>query len=561
MTDPPETENDPLLQNNTSSQTDEDLPQSTPILNSRSNSITNTQNSTNLEFRQAILKEKSGYKFSLFAFFLCGVGNLLPWNFLITPKDYWMLKLETGGQHNQTDQLIHSQEEENRLQSFWENFLSLANMLPAVLAGFLTSFGLILRHSSSIRILTSLKIMLSCLLFNQIFIFINVKDMIPLFFSLTLFCILILSFGAQVFGCSVSGVATKFGGKHISMMLIGQAVAGILAAVANIFSILVLHNRKDDGEQDYLEQINQIKSDASPLDIEKSAFCFFLFAILLIAINLGTYYNFLKTEIYTFVVGNISRRNSANQNQTENSEPQPIRDHLIDVSAYNRESDDVSLGSQIDNYGENGENDEELLLNENLKPNIEPLNWNIFCTTIASAKHTIFQICLANFINLCLFPAVCSAFQPTDLDNDQINLQLYRSIWVFLNFNLGDCLGRIIAGSLKNSQNNFGNLLLNFMHISRVMFLLIIPICNINPNNRKVTPVLIHQDWVFIVSVFSLAVSNGFCMTVSFGQGIADLIRKGKDELVESAGSVFVLFISIGLFLGALGSFGVQALL
>lgn len=36
-------------------------------------------------------------------FFLMGIGSLLPWNFFITAKHYWLYKLSNSSQHSSSD--------------------------------------------------------------------------------------------------------------------------------------------------------------------------------------------------------------------------------------------------------------------------------------------------------------------------------------------------------------------------------------------------------------------------------------------------------------------------
>ena len=95
-------------------------------------------------------------------FFLLGVGSLVPWNFLITPKDYWLEKLRSQNQTN-SDQL-------NELQKFWESSLSIAAMLPNTIFASLTCFGWI-KGSLKFRILTALMVIITCLVFNNVFVY------------------------------------------------------------------------------------------------------------------------------------------------------------------------------------------------------------------------------------------------------------------------------------------------------------------------------------------------------------------------------------------------------
>ena len=62
------------------------------------------------------------FNFVYVGFFLYGIGGLMPWNFFITPANYWHAKLEFNtslAANNVTHVDV------NWMQNFWENFLSL----------------------------------------------------------------------------------------------------------------------------------------------------------------------------------------------------------------------------------------------------------------------------------------------------------------------------------------------------------------------------------------------------------------------------------------------------
>lgn len=43
---------------------------------------------------------KDSYNLVYIIFFLMGIGSLLPWNFFITAKHYWLYKLSNGTDHS-----------------------------------------------------------------------------------------------------------------------------------------------------------------------------------------------------------------------------------------------------------------------------------------------------------------------------------------------------------------------------------------------------------------------------------------------------------------------------
>lgn len=108
------------------------------------------------------------------AFLLIGIASLLPWNFLITPMDYWNYKFRnvsdnetgdfddtTGHTHNKTE-----------IQTFFASYLSIASNVPFLLMLMLNS--VVGQHrSQDFRTIFGLSAILVMFLFTTVFVEIN----------------------------------------------------------------------------------------------------------------------------------------------------------------------------------------------------------------------------------------------------------------------------------------------------------------------------------------------------------------------------------------------------
>ncbi|XP_009072363.1 PREDICTED: equilibrative nucleoside transporter 3-like, partial [Acanthisitta chloris] len=89
--------------------------------------------------QEPLLEEPLGSRYSLqkpsdrlhgtyIIFFLLGIGSLLPWNFFITAKHYWMYKLQ-----NCSDEAGPAGQAVSDLQDYFESYISIASTVPSVL--------------------------------------------------------------------------------------------------------------------------------------------------------------------------------------------------------------------------------------------------------------------------------------------------------------------------------------------------------------------------------------------------------------------------------------------
>lgn len=170
-------------------------------------------------------------------FFLMGIGSLLPWNFFITAKPYWLFKLSNGsdpaGQQPRSD-----------LSDYFESYLAIASAVPSVLC-LILNYLLINRLSPDVRILCSLCVILAVFIVTTVMVKVDVSGCTSQFFSGTLASVALVSGASNVFSGSVFGISGHFPMRISQALISGQAMGGTLSAVASVVDLAVAKDVTD----------------------------------------------------------------------------------------------------------------------------------------------------------------------------------------------------------------------------------------------------------------------------------------------------------------------------
>ncbi|KFQ31978.1 Equilibrative nucleoside transporter 3, partial [Mesitornis unicolor] len=164
-------------------------------------------------------------------FFLLGIGSLLPWNFFITAKHYWMYKLQ-----NCSDQAGPGGQAASDLRDFFESYISIASTVPSVLC-LIGNFLLVNKVPASVRILSSLFIMLAIFLVITVLVKVDTSTWTTSFFALTIGCVVVVSSASTVFSSSIFGVCSCFPMKNLQALISGQAMGGTVSAIASLIDL------------------------------------------------------------------------------------------------------------------------------------------------------------------------------------------------------------------------------------------------------------------------------------------------------------------------------------
>ncbi|XP_008052946.1 equilibrative nucleoside transporter 3 [Carlito syrichta] len=192
-------------------------------------------------------------------FFSLGIGGLLPWNFFVTAKEYWMFKLS-----NSSNPAVGQDPEGSDILNYFESYLAIASSVSSVLC-LVANFLLVNRVSVHVRILTSLAIMLAIFVVMTVLVKVDTSSWTRGFFAITIVCMVMISGASTMFSSSVYGMTGSFPMRNSQALISGGAMGGTISAVASLMDL------------------------ALASDVRNSALAFFLMATIFLGLCTGLY--------------------------------------------------------------------------------------------------------------------------------------------------------------------------------------------------------------------------------------------------------------------------------
>ncbi|XP_036402849.1 equilibrative nucleoside transporter 3 [Megalops cyprinoides] len=165
-----------------------------------------------------------------FIFFILGIGSLLPWNFFITAKHYWLFKLSNSSDPR------GKEVPRSDLSDYFESYLAIASTVPSVLC-LVLNYLLVNRLSPSVRILTSLFMILAVFAVTTVLVKVDVSGCRTQFFAGTLASVALVSGASNLFSGSIFGISGHFPMRISQALISGQAMGGTLSAVAAVVDL------------------------------------------------------------------------------------------------------------------------------------------------------------------------------------------------------------------------------------------------------------------------------------------------------------------------------------
>ncbi|NWV54669.1 S29A1 protein, partial [Daphoenositta chrysoptera] len=449
------------------------------------------------------------YKAVWLIFFILGLGTLLPWNFFMTAREYFISRLvapeETSHVRNQTGEATFTP---SYLQSVFDNFMTLCAMVPLLIFTCLNSF-IHQRIPQQIRISGSLVAIGLVFLVTAIMVKVPMEP-VPFFVFTMISIIFINSFGAILQG-SLFGLAGLLPASYTAPIMSGQGLAGTFAALAMIFSIAI-------GAQQPESYIGYFTTACVAIVLAIVSY------VVLPHMDFFRYYSMKdKTEYRVY-----------------NAELETKRDLIKKAFCYALL---VSLPAD-----ENGmeQNNSKIIPIHN--PDEQPSVTAIFKKLWVMAL----SVCFVFTVTIGVFPAITAKVSTVLGEGNKWGLY-FIPVSCFLLFNVFDWTGRSLTALFTWPGKD--SCLLPVMVILRVIFVPLFMLCNVQP--RSYLPVVFSHDAWYIIFMIFFSISNGYLASLCMCFGP----KKVLAHEAETAGAVMAFFLALGLALGAAVSFLVRILI
>ncbi|NXC45336.1 S29A1 protein, partial [Penelope pileata] len=449
------------------------------------------------------------YKAVWLIFFILGLGTLLPWNFFMTAREYFISRLadweNMSPPSNQTSALQPSY-----LQSMFDNFMTLCAMVPLLIFTCLNSF-IHQRIPQQIRISGSLVAIGLVFLITAIMVKVTMEPL-PFFVFTMISIVFINSFGAILQG-SLFGLAGLLPASYTAPIMSGQGLAGIFAALAMIISIAI-------GDQQPESFIGYFTTACVAIVLAILSY------ILLPRMDFFRYYSMKdKTEYRVY-----------------NAELETKRDLIKkDGVCYA-----LFLFLPADEPNGVEQNNSKIIPVHN--PDEKPSVISIFKKLWVMAM----SVCLVFTVTIGVFPAITAKVSTSLGVGNKWGLY-FIPVSCFLLFNVFDWAGRSLTALFTWPGKD--SCLLPVMVAFRVIFIPLFMLCNVQPRNYL--PVIFSHDAWYIIFMIFFSISNGYLASLCMCFGP----KKVLAHEAETAGAIMAFFLTLGLALGAAISFLFQILI
>ncbi|XP_005506505.2 equilibrative nucleoside transporter 3 isoform X1 [Columba livia] len=411
-------------------------------------------------------------------FFLLGIGSLLPWNFFITAKHYWMYKLQNcSGPAGQGV---------SDLQDFFESYVSIASTVPSLLC-LVGNFLLVNRVPASVRILSSLFVMLAVFLVITVLVKVDTSAWTTAFFALTMACVAVVSSSSTVFTSSIFGLSSLFPMKNLQALNSGQAMGGTISAIASMIDL------------------------AAAADVTDSALAYFLTADIFIVICIMVYLLLPRLEYSRYYMSSLKES--------------PAQTTLQPGS------------STADEAEPGGTTNTSFLAKSTRIPPLRPI----------LQKTALLGFCLFYifFISIIVFPSLSSNIESVSKSSGSPwSTKYFVPLTSFLLYNFADWCGRQITAWIQVPGPR--SKLLPVLVLLRTIFLPLFILSNYQPR-AHIQMVVFNRDVYPVVFTALLGLSNGYLGTLVIIYG-PKIVPK---ELAEAAGVVMTFYVVLGLAVGS----------
>jgi len=425
-------------------------------------------------------------------FFILGMGTLLPWNFFITPYQYWIDKLNTT-QSDDTTGNVTDNGEYNMYQNFWSSALGVTTMGTNFIMCFLTTFlmNIVPRNT---RFYVPMAGIAVCFGIAAYMTKVDSSTWVPMFFITTMINVIIITVFCAIFQASLFGHAAEVGEVTPAVMA-GQGAGGVFACVIDIISKMAIE------------------------ELTTAVCMYFVIAVIFMGISAIAYKYMQPMAIYQHRLDKSSAQ-AAPVATDEVKLAEPAEEEKL------MEHDDIMQMTPF----------------EAIKKSVWPY-------------HLTLVLCFT--LTLSLFPGVVSSYTSVNYEQGNAYYERYFvTIWVFLNFNAFDFIGRYLAG-MASQEGHALNIIkkdqpttLMLVSLVRFIFIPLFMKCNVRKTTGSVLG-FFEYDSVFIVLMALMSFSNGFVSSLAMIYGPQAAPEHVRGQIGGYLGTTLVF----GLLCGALLSF------
>ncbi|KAF8950068.1 hypothetical protein BGZ46_004777 [Entomortierella lignicola] len=505
---------------------------------------------------------------------LQGASMLLPWNVFITAQGFFKLKF------------AGSPYEDN-----FQNYFSVSFMGTNLLV--VGSSILIQKKSPSTTYIIG-SLVLNALVFLSILVSIQsdyaVDSTTYFFFVLSMLSISAIS--TSIVQNGMFGLASKFTGRHVQGVMVGQGLAGAGVAISQIITQILSPPKGSTYKDEYNVSSLSLTGRGDIIGgrksrtegVEHSAFLFFSFALAFTAVSILAQALLVRLPIYEYYTVERPRQpieflappssssssievnglsdSDLNRRDSTSSAVTNVTITPAMIEEANRRHAEEEAVQRINHYRSTSLGATALATDESAQQLMD----DIYPKRKGHPLVILYiSITLVFGLTLSLFPSLTGLVESanTSPDRPRVSGDLFVPFH-FLVYNIGDWAGKAlpsIAYFTPNTQRprrkqQFRCLLSSF---GRIVFIPIFLTANLPiAQDKRLLPYLIRNDALWFLLLFLFALSNGYIGSVVMMIGPSYVLGGEKKS---RAGVVLGFWLTAGLALGSAASFGVRGLM
>ncbi|CAI2309292.1 unnamed protein product [Caenorhabditis sp. 36 PRJEB53466] len=384
-----------------------------------------------------------------------------------------------------------SEDTPTEMQADFEAYLTVYGSIACVLGSILNVLGT-KSLSNSCRMVWGHLLVIVVFVPTIALTLLNFDDDQTLFFNISMALISVACFGSLgMMAGGVLGMSALFPAKYTQAVMVGQSLAGVLAALLSILCQAVTSNVILNGQM------------------------YFGFSLVMCFVSLATY----------FYLASLTPPIEPNNDD----ESQLIEDDEEDGEG------EVDIETQASHFPPIDADSTDSAITQS--------KWTQYTDIMKKSSIDLTTLSVNLIVTLAAYPGLTSLVHSTSRNHTWNSY--FSSVASFLLYNVGDLIGRSSANSLRIPRK-----LLLCVACSRFLLIPMIAMCNVAP--RAHTHALIPYDGIFVLLVIILSTSHGF-VTTNATIGATTSTDKDCRELAGSIISLIgVTAAMIGGVLGVL---------